>query len=197
MFNALDEIPDALEAQPEGFHAGFAVALSSEEAAEHGDLADHRANRGRCFRDRFLGQNVSDLPVFVGEEQGRHQFWIRSPQAYQASQSPRDDHVHRQGEFDLADVAKLQGFDPATVLQHVEEGLNLPATAIPVNHFDDAFKSVGFAIRQQPPRDRLAHQCGEHRKEIAGWVTGSAYSLRVVCDGMGMTRPYSWRSENR
>lgn len=42
MLDALNEIPGALEAQPEGFHPGFSIAFSTKETAEHGDLADLR-----------------------------------------------------------------------------------------------------------------------------------------------------------
>ncbi len=69
MFDALDEVSDALEAQPEGFYTRFAVTFSSEEAAEHGDAPDDLADGGRCFRDGLLGEDVSAFPLFVSEEQ--------------------------------------------------------------------------------------------------------------------------------
>lgn len=155
MLDAIDEIPDALEAQPEGFNAGFAVALAPEKTAQHGDLADHLADRGRRLRDWLLGQNISALPFFAGEERSRRQFWVRSSPAHQTCQLPRNDHVDRQGKFNLAGVTELQGLDPAAVLEHVEEGLDLPSAAISIDQFNDGFKGLGLAVRQQPPLDRL------------------------------------------
>ena len=46
MLDSFDEIPDALKAEPEGFNARFAVALSAEESAEHGDPPDDVADGG-------------------------------------------------------------------------------------------------------------------------------------------------------
>lgn len=40
MRHALDEVSQTLHTQPKGFDAGFAIAFSAEEAAEHGDLPD-------------------------------------------------------------------------------------------------------------------------------------------------------------
>ena len=53
MLDALDEISDASEAEPERFDAWLAIALAAGEAAEHGDLADDLAQGGR-FRRWFL-----------------------------------------------------------------------------------------------------------------------------------------------
>ena len=113
MLDAFDEIPDALKAEPEGFNARFAVALSSEEAAEHCDSPDDVVNGGRCFRDGFLGEDVCAFPLVGSEEQRRGEVRMRSPEADQASQSPRHDHIDGKGQFDLAGSTELQGFDPA------------------------------------------------------------------------------------
>lgn len=51
MHHFFNEIPQVLHAQPEGFDAGFVVAFSAEEAAEHGDLPDDFANRRRALGD--------------------------------------------------------------------------------------------------------------------------------------------------
>ena len=78
MRHSLDEIPQALHAQPEGFDAGFAVALSNEEAAEHGDLPDEFACCGRVLGNDFLRQNVSTFPLGLGEERAGFQVWMGS-----------------------------------------------------------------------------------------------------------------------
>jgi len=53
MLDALHEIPDTREAEPERFDAWFAVGLAAEEAAEHRDLADDLA-KGRWLGWRLL-----------------------------------------------------------------------------------------------------------------------------------------------
>ena len=40
MLHSLDEIPQTLHAQPEGFDAGFAIAFAAEESATFGNQAD-------------------------------------------------------------------------------------------------------------------------------------------------------------
>jgi len=113
MLDPFDKIPDALKAKPERLDAGFAIAFSGEETTEHGDSADHLAQRWGCFRDRFLGQDVRAFPLVGSEEQRRGEVRMRSPEADQASQSPRHDHIDGKGQFDLAGSTELQGFDPA------------------------------------------------------------------------------------
>ena len=68
MFDALDKLPDALKAEPEGFYTRFAVTFSSEEATEHGDLPDDLADGRRCFREGLLGEVRRKAKVFA---QGR------------------------------------------------------------------------------------------------------------------------------
>jgi hypothetical protein len=43
--DSLDEVSQALHAQPEGFDASIFIAFSAEKSAEHGDLSDDFANR--------------------------------------------------------------------------------------------------------------------------------------------------------
>jgi len=57
-FNALNEIPEALKAEPEGFYAGFAITLAPKKASEHGNLPDRLAQGGRFLGRLFLRQNV-------------------------------------------------------------------------------------------------------------------------------------------
>jgi hypothetical protein len=89
MFDPFDKIPDALKAKPEALDAGFAVTFPGEEAPEHGDLPDNLAQRGRCFRDGFLGQDIRAFPLLVREECGRCEVRMRSSQADHSRQSPR------------------------------------------------------------------------------------------------------------
>ena len=67
-FDASDEVSESREAQPEGFDAGFAVALAAEEAAEHGDLPDHLAEVGRGAGRIFLCQEIRALPFLLAEQ---------------------------------------------------------------------------------------------------------------------------------
>ena len=46
MFHSDHEVAQSLHPRPEGFDAGFAVALSGEEATKHGDLSDNLPNGG-------------------------------------------------------------------------------------------------------------------------------------------------------
>jgi hypothetical protein len=61
MLDPLDEIPDALEAQPEGFYVRFAVTFSSEEAAEHGDLPDDVANHAGTWLAGIMGRRNKNV----------------------------------------------------------------------------------------------------------------------------------------
>ena len=113
MLDPFDKIPDALKAKPERLDAGFAIAFSSEETTEHGDSSDDLVDGGRYFRDGFLGEDVCAFPLVGSEEQRRGEVRMRSPEADQASQSPRHDHIDGKGQFDLAGSTELQGFDSA------------------------------------------------------------------------------------
>ncbi len=63
MAEPLKKNPDALKTKPERLDAGFAVTFPGEEAAEHGDSADHITQLVHCFRDGFLGQDVCVFPL--------------------------------------------------------------------------------------------------------------------------------------
>ena len=119
MLDPFNKVPDTLKAKPERLDAGFAVTLSGEETAKHGDSPDHLAQRGRRFRDGFFGQDVRAFSLLGSEEKGRGEVRMRSPQAEQSGQSPRDNPIDGQHQFNLADAAELQGFDPTAVLEHV------------------------------------------------------------------------------
>lgn len=67
IFDLLDEI-SAIEAQPEGFDAGFAVVFAPQETTQHGNLPNHLAQGGRCRRGRLLGQEVRTLTFFLGKQ---------------------------------------------------------------------------------------------------------------------------------
>lgn len=96
MFDAPDEVAKSREAQPEGFNAGFAVALASEEAAEHGDLPNHLAEAGRCAGRFFLCQNVGPFPFLLAEQFAGGQVWMGAPQSNEACKAPRHHHVNCQ-----------------------------------------------------------------------------------------------------
>ncbi len=81
MFDPFDKIPDALKAKPKRLDAEFSVTFPGEEATEHGDSPDDPAQRGRCFRDGFLGQDVRAFPLLVSEEFRREEVWMCSSQA--------------------------------------------------------------------------------------------------------------------
>ena len=49
MFDAEDEIPQALDTEPEGLDAGFAIALAGEESAQLRDKSYDIADRGRLL----------------------------------------------------------------------------------------------------------------------------------------------------
>ncbi len=186
MLDAIDEIPDALEAPPKGFDAGFTVPLSAEKPAEHGDLPDDFTDRRWRRRDRLLGQDIGAFPLVIGEERRRCEFRMRPPQAHQARQSPRHDHVDGQGQFELADMFELQGFDPAAVLEHVEEGLDLPAAAIPVDQFDDGVEGRCASVRQQPPLHRLDPS---GRMAFPGDAAGEVHAAALAVGQRELARP--------
>lgn len=56
MLHSLNEIPQTPHAQPEGFDAGLAIALSAENAAQHGDFTDEFACGGRVLGMTFLAR---------------------------------------------------------------------------------------------------------------------------------------------
>ena len=127
MLDAPDEVAKSREAQPEGFNAGFAVALTSEEAAEHGDLPNHLAEAGRGAGRFFLCQNVGPFPFLLAEQFAGGQVWMGAPQSNEACQAPRHHHVNGQGQFDLVDMSQLQGFHPTGILEDIEKDLDIPS----------------------------------------------------------------------
>ncbi|OGB48430.1 MAG: hypothetical protein A3F76_13135 [Burkholderiales bacterium RIFCSPLOWO2_12_FULL_65_40] len=114
MFRTLDKVSDPDEAQPESFHAGFAIMLAAEEPAEHGDLANYLAQGWRFGRWFLLRQQVSPLPLRFGEECAGIHVWMGTSQTDQSCQTPGNDHIHRQRQFQFGYAAQLQGLHPAT-----------------------------------------------------------------------------------
>jgi hypothetical protein len=51
-FSAFDEAADSDEALPERFEAGLPIPFSSQEAAEHGDVADGSLGWSRPSRSK-------------------------------------------------------------------------------------------------------------------------------------------------
>lgn len=156
MFYSFDDIPQTLHTLPKRFDARIAVALSAEETAEHGDLTNHFANRRYSFGNRLLRLNVSPFPFCLGKKQTGLKIRMGLPLFDQSGQAPGNYQIDCQSQFQLGHTGQLQRLDPATVLQHMEESLNLPAAAIPVNQFDDRLKALGCTVRQQAPLNRIA-----------------------------------------
>lgn len=171
MLYAGDEIAQALNAEPEGFDAGFAVALTGEESAELRDQADDLANRRHLLRWLLLVEDEGAGPFRFGEEQIGRPLRVDASQANQTGEAPGNDQIDRQRQFQLALAAQLQGLDPAAVLEYMEQGFDLPAAAIPVDQFDGRLKTGNFTIGQQAPFDRLA---AGGRFDFGGDQTGHA-----------------------
>ena len=96
-FDPRGEVHDALKAEPDGLHAGLAVALTAQEAAQLGDQTQHRVElRGR-FGQGLLGEDVSGLPLLGLEQEGRVQIGYGAPQAHQPGDAPGDHQEQGQG----------------------------------------------------------------------------------------------------
>jgi hypothetical protein len=162
ILQALEEVPDALPAQPEGLHAGLAIALATEEAAKPCKAANHVANARWGFRHRPHRQNVRCLPLLGREQQGRILVRMDPSQPHHPLQTLGHHHIDRQGQLNLSNGRQLQGFDSAAVLQHIEAHLNFPACPIPVDQLRRGFRTAGRPIGQQPPFDRLDALGGIH-----------------------------------
>src|SRR6218665_872755 len=78
--NALHKIPDPGKAKPERFDAGLAIALATQEAAEHGDLPDDFTNGRWLTRRFFFRPNVRPLPLCLGKQRTGAPVW-RSAQS--------------------------------------------------------------------------------------------------------------------
>lgn len=89
MLYAGDEITPALDAEPEGFDVGFAVALAGEESAELCDQVDDLANSRHLRRWLLLVEDKGAGPFGFGEEQ------IGRPLRADASQADQAGKVQR------------------------------------------------------------------------------------------------------
>jgi hypothetical protein len=125
--DSADEVAESCEAQPEGFDAGFAVALAAEEAAEHGDLPDHLAEVGRGAGRLFLCQEIRALPFLLAEQLAGGQVWMSTPESHEVCQAPRHHHINGQGQFDLVDMPQLQGFHPTAIFEDIEKYFDIPS----------------------------------------------------------------------
>lgn len=153
--NSLDEVSDANEALPKGFHAGFAIALATEEATEHRNLANDLAQGRWTFGNRFFRQNIGRLAFLIGQKRTRVQVRLRTGRTYPTSPSPGNHPIDSQRPFKLADTPQLQGLNPTAVLEDREESLNFPARLIPIDPFSGRFKVRGLPVGQQAPLNRL------------------------------------------
>ena len=89
------------------------------------------------------------------EEQFGIQIRTGLNQAYQARDTPEDNHKQRRGPFKLFDGTELQRLDAAGVFQNVEQHSDLPARAAPVNQLNDCLGRAGRAVGQQALLDWL------------------------------------------
>ncbi len=83
----------------------------------------------------------------------------------------------RQGQLDLVEVSQLQGFHPTTILQDMEENLDFPPRAIPVDQRHSGFEAVGLAIGSQAPLDGLTPGCPDFLSNHAGHGEQSALAV--------------------
>jgi len=105
---------DIFQSQPDRLYPGLAVALTSEEAAQAGDLAQHLVQSWRR-RWQFVTQQVGH-PDFVGiEEQKRVQVGASSAQSHQMGDAPCHDEIQGERALDPFNRAKLERLDPAGV----------------------------------------------------------------------------------
>ena len=112
-------------------------------------LPHNLAQRWGLLGDRFLGEDVRYFPLFVSEVHRRSEVRMRSTQADQSRQAPRDEHIGGQAQFNFSGATELQGFDPTTVFEHMEEGLDFPAAAIPFDKSNEIAKDLRVSVCQQ------------------------------------------------
>lgn len=153
--HALDEVPDTLPAQPEGLHAGFAIALGTEEATKPWNAGNHFANARCGFRHRVLRQNVRRLPLLGREQQGRISGPDESVPAATSTANAKPPPFRSPGPVQSCQWPPLQVGDSAAVLQHIEQHLDFPSCPMPVDEFRHCFKTSGLPIGQEPPFDWL------------------------------------------
>ena len=92
---------------------------------------------GRSF-GMGLFVNTCAARISIGiEAQRGWQLWAGAAQPHQPRNAPGHHHEQRERALDLFQAGQLQRLDPATVLQDVEQHLDLPACPIPLNQFND------------------------------------------------------------
>ena len=154
-FDAPDEAADAGEALPQRLDAGLPVTFSGEESAKHGDAADDFTHGGRFLGWGLLGQQPRGLPFNGVKHFAGGQFGMDAPQSYQVGQSPGDDQINDQSQFEFFGMPQLQRLDTAAVLEHMEQGFDFPPAAIPVDQLCGLLQRGDGSIGQQTPLDRL------------------------------------------
>ena len=147
-------IHDTLQTEPDGFDARFSVAFACKEAAEHGDQSQDLVESWEVSGWFLLVKEVGGMPFIFVEEQDGGQFGAGSAESHQHSNPPGDHEVQCDGTLQTSDGSQLQSLNAAAVLEDVEEDLDFPACAIPVNQFRHLFERLGGAIGQQAPLDR-------------------------------------------
>ncbi len=154
MLDALDEASDTLETPPQVFTPGSPSRLRPRNPPSMAICwITSRIVGGN--RDGFLRQNVGAFPFVGGMQCGGFEVGVSASQTNQVCQAPSHHHVDGQGALDLGNTRQLQGFDPAAVLEHLDEGFDLPAAAIQVDEFGGCRQGVGRAIGEQLPFDQI------------------------------------------
>jgi len=104
------------------------------------------------WREKCAEAIIAVAWVRPGEEMGDPR-WPRA--ICPLCDTPSHYQEQRQSAFESFDRAQLQGLDATSVLQHIEQNLDLPARAVPVNEFGGLLQRRRFAVSQQAPFDRL------------------------------------------
>lgn len=117
-FESGGEVHDALKAKPEGLHAGLAVALTPQEAAQLGDQAQHRVEARGLLGERRLGEDISGLPLPGFEQEGRVPIGQVASDAHPPGDAPGHHQEQGQRALDTLHGGELQRLDAAAFLEH-------------------------------------------------------------------------------
>ena len=101
----------ALQPDPQGFEAGFAIAFAPDESTMTCDQAHDLVERWRVHGHGLLGQEIGGLPFLGFEHTTGIEFGRGAPQMFEARDTPADDQVQDQG--------ALQALERAQLLRHL------------------------------------------------------------------------------
>lgn len=140
-----------LESEPDGFRAGFAVAIATEEATQARDQAQHLVGLGRLFN---MSQQIRAANLVRIEEQLGIQLGTISAHAHQMGDTPRHHQEQRQGA--RAARSRPTAAPPRGNRSSArQQDLDFPAHPIPVDQFDRLRHRPSLSVGQQAPFDRL------------------------------------------